>query len=86
MLRNKKLIRIRLRFAAAEREVECGFSPQCTLKENLDMITGLLSDEPGMNSINMHEMIISDLSSFIYDMNVSVSSYGIAEGTCLIVY
>ena len=86
MLKNKKLIRIRLKFAAAGIEVECGFSPQCTLKENLEMITKLLEADKYTDFISPQDPLISDLSSFIYDLNVPLSSYGIAEGTCLIVY
>ncbi|MDO4415262.1 MAG: hypothetical protein Q4C20_09295 [Erysipelotrichaceae bacterium] len=87
MLKNKKLIRVRVIFTAANREYECGFSPRSTLKENLNMLKDLISEELNERYLSDGDEIICDeTSKYFYDPNVSLASQNITDGTLLMIY
>lgn len=87
MLKNKKLIRVRVRFIAAGREYECGFSPQSTLRENIEILKKLIGNEIEENFLFTGDEIICDDSHLCaYDQNVSIGSIGITDGTVLNIY
>jgi len=76
-----------VRFAAARREYECGFSPKSTIKENLNMLKKMIGSELEENYLSDdNEIIYDETSSYIYDQNVSISSVDMKNGTLLIVY
>ncbi len=76
-----------MRFAAARREYECGFSAQSTIRDNLKILKNMIGKELEENYLSDGEEIVYDeTSSYIYDQNVSISSVGIKDGTVLIIY
>ena len=87
MLKNKKLIRVRIRFIAAGREYECGFSPQNTLRENIEILKKLIGTEIEENfQFTDDEIICDDSHLCAYEPNVSIASIGITDGTVLNIY
>lgn len=86
LLKNKKLIRIRLKFAAAGLEYECGFSLECTLKENLNLIMQLCAKELNQACVYDGSEIITDgTSAFHFDPNMTLASYGLCDGSVLLI-
>ena len=87
MLKNKKLIRVRVRFMAAGREYECGFSPQSTLRENIEILKKLIGEEIEESFLfTDSEIICDETHQSAYEQNVSIGSIGITDGTVLNIY
>ena len=87
MLKNKKKIRVRIRFAAADKVFECGLVPDLTLRDNLEMIYQMIAEDLSETYLVSGEERVYDAQSLHeYDCNVSLASNGISDASVLIVY
>lgn len=74
-------------FAAAGKQYDCGFSANATLKENLAMLYTLIGDD--LKKVYLpdgNEQICDAYSCTALDPDVSLSSNGIRDGACLMIF